>query len=393
MATLACLSTSNPEDFKSKVVIVRVDFNVPLKDGVVSDTTRIEASLKTLFWLRDAGANVLLLTHLGRPKGKVDMQYSCQAVCQALSQFIKEPVNLIDQITDTHKAAIQQAEERFFMLENIRFYAGETSCDQALCDQLAQLGDCYVLDAFGAAHRAHASIVGFKDRLPSYAGFLLENELSILQETLYKPQHPFVAIIGGAKISTKFDVMRSLLGKVDVLIVGGGMVYTLMLAQGKEVGDSLVEASLLDEAKEFLAELENSHTQLVLPEDHVVANSFSATADVKQDVASIQEGWMALDIGSKSIELAKKYIQTAKLILWNGPVGAFELEPFAKGTMQIAQAVANSDAKTVIGGGDSVAAINQANLASQIDHVSTGGGATLEFLEGKLLPGVEAVSI
>ena len=199
MSSFACLSTSNPEDFKSKVVVVRVDFNVPLLDGVVSDTTRIESSLKTLFWLRDAGAKVLLLTHLGRPKGRIDLKYSCQPVCNSLSKFVGEQVTLFGSLSDANKTAILKADNSFFMLENIRFYPGETSCDSAFCDQLAQLGDCYVLDAFGAAHRAHASIVGFKNKLPSYAGFLLENELSILQDILYKPQHPFVAIIGGAK--------------------------------------------------------------------------------------------------------------------------------------------------------------------------------------------------
>jgi phosphoglycerate kinase len=388
------LKTVRDFDLSGKRVLVRVDYNVPLKGGTVSDATRIEASLPTLRYLIDQGAALVLMSHLGRPKGTPDPQYSLKPVAEKLSEMIGRPVATVDECVGDAvlaKARSLQSGE-ILMLENVRFHAEETKNDDAFAAELASLADLYVNDAFGSAHRAHASTEGVAHHLPAAAGFLIEKEVKFFQPLLDNPEKPFVAIIGGAKVSTKIGVLETLLPKCTTLIIGGGMAYTFLKAQGHGIGKSLLEEEYLKTAQELLSQARDAGVDVILPVDHVVASEFSEDAVPEQvDSADVPDGKVAMDIGPKSIDRCRKAIENARSLVWNGPMGVFEFESFAQGTLAIGKFVAQCKGTTVVGGGDSVAAVNTFGLADQIDHVSTGGGASLEFLEGKTLPGIAAL--
>ena len=373
-------------------MLVRVDFNVPLdKNNHVSDDTRIIEALPTINYLVEHGAKVILLSHLGRPKGHINEEYRMDPVAQRLSELLGREVAKID---DCVGALVVEAIGRMrggnvILLENVRFHPEEEKNDEKFSQQLAQQADIYVNDAFGTAHRAHASTVGVSEFLPAVAGFLMEKELDILGRLLVHPERPFVAIMGGAKVSDKIAVVSNLLDKVDTVILGGGMSNTFLQAQGYDVGKSLLEADKVDLAKGLLAKAKNKGVNLLLPLDVVVAPGAAPDAEQRTvPVNQIPAEWMALDIGRKSIAEFTGAMEAASTIVWNGPMGVFEMEPFARGTEAIALAMASSKATTVIGGGDSVSAIKKAGVAEKITHISTGGGASLEFLEGKVLPGV-----
>jgi phosphoglycerate kinase len=376
---------------EGKKVLVRVDFNVPISEGVVTDDTRILAALPTIRYLLDQGASIILFSHLGRPKGKVVEDLSMRPVSQRLSEILKQSVTFVGDCVGpkVKSAAGDLLPGEILMLENTRFYAEERENDSGFAAQLAELGDLFVNDAFGSAHRAHASTEGVTRYLPSVAGFLMEKELEYLGRVLENPEHPFVAILGGAKISDKIDVVRRLLEMADHLLVGGGMANTFLAAKGFDLADSLVEADVVGLASELLDE---ARDRLSLPFDLVIGDSFSADADHQiVSVDAIPEGWRAMDIGPKTADDYAQWIADARLVVWNGPMGVFEFEPFAEGTRAIAEAMAACSGITIVGGGDSAAAIRKAGLSDQMSHVSTGGGASLEFLEGKTLPGVEAL--
>ena len=364
-------------DVRGKRVLVRVDFNVPVKDGKVGDDTRIRASLPTIRHILEKGGKAVLVSHLGRPDGKPNEKYSLKPVAARLEELLGRPVDFGEPKGGD-----------VALLENVRFDAGEEANDEALAKRLAAYGDVYVNDAFGTAHRAHASTAGVtKHFRQSAAGFLIDKEIQYLGKILHAPEKPFVAIMGGSKVSDKILILDQLSKKVDAILVGGGMAYTLLKAQGKPVGGSKVEADRLDVAKKILS----SGARIVLPVDHVAADRFDAAAKT-QIVADVPDGWMGLDIGPKTVELFKSELAKAKTVLWNGPVGVFEMEPFAKGTKAIADFLADrKDATTVVGGGDTAAAVEKFGVASKLSHVSTGGGASLEFLEGRELPGVAAL--
>jgi phosphoglycerate kinase len=374
-----------------KKVLVRVDFNVPISEGVVKDDTRILAALPTIRYLLDHGASVILFSHLGRPKGKVIDDLSMRPVSQRLSEIIDQSVAFIGDCVGpevkTTAGDLQSGE--ILMLENTRFYAKERENDSDFAAQLAELGDLFVNDAFGSAHRAHASTEGVARHLPSVAGFLMEKELEYLGRVLENPEHPFVAILGGAKISDKIDVVRRLLEISDHLLVGGGMANTFLAAKGFDLADSLVEADVVGMASELLNE---TRDRMSLPSDLVIGDSFSAEANHQVvSVDAIPKGWRAMDIGPITADEFAQQIADAQLVVWNGPMGVFEFEPFAEGTRVVAEAMAACSGITIVGGGDSAAAVRQAGLSDQMSHVSTGGGASLEFLEGKVLPGVAAL--
>jgi phosphoglycerate kinase len=378
-------------DIKGKRVLMRVDFNVPMQDGKVTDDKRIKASLPTIQYVLDQGASLMLMSHLGRPKGGPDPEFSLKAASEVLSSLLGKPVKMAPDCVgpEVEKMAKALKPGEVLMLENTRFHAGEEKNDLDLAKQMASLGDVYVNDAFGSAHRAHSSTEGVARFLPAVSGFLMEQELEYLGRAVSNPEHPYVAILGGAKISDKILVVETLLSKCDKLIIGGGMANTFLAAKGYAMQDSLVEAGSIDTAKSILSKAGN---KLLLPVDAVIADKFEAEANSKVvDVDKVPAGWRIMDIGPKSIEAFKAALNGAKLIVWNGPMGVFEMPKFAEGTFAIAKLLAASGATTVIGGGDSASAVKKAGVAKQMTHVSTGGGASLEFLEGKELPGVAAL--
>lgn len=382
-------------DVRGKRVLVRVDFNVPLHDGDVTDDTRVRAALPTLRYLVDHGARVVCMSHLGRPKGGPDPVYSLRPVRSVLQRLLGRNVVFVDDIAgdEAREAVERMVDGEILMLENVRFHPGETANDPAFAAQLAELGDLYVNDAFGTAHRAHASTSGLAAYLPSYAGLLLAREVDTLAQMLTDPERPFVAILGGSKVSDKFGVIDRLLDVVDTLIIGGGMCFTLLVAKGLGVGRSLVEEEWLDEARSMLEKAAANGVELHLPVDFVVAAEISddaVTAVVGRE--EIPDHMMGLDIGPTSIELFKGAIADARTIFWNGPMGVFESRPFQAGTRELAVAVArNNRAVSIVGGGDSVAALTKFGLEGRVTFVSTGGGASMKLLEGSALPGIDAL--
>lgn len=396
-------------DFKGKRVLIRVDFNVPLDGVTIGDDTRIRAALPTINYLLEQETSLVIMSHLGRPKGKVDPALSLKPVSERLSELLDRKVAFApDCVGPEVKATVGALKPgEVLVLENLRFHSEEEGKaekkpaeaemkkrQEKFAAQLAELGEVYVDDAFGTVHRAHASMAVvtryFKDCV---AGFLLEKEIKYLGNAVADPKRPFIGILGGAKISGKIDVLMNLMDKVDAIIVGGGMVYTFYRAKGFPVGNSLVEQDRIEMAAKTLAKAEEKKMKFLLPIDHVVADSFSADARVKVvGEKEIEDGWMALDIGPETIKLFAGEISGAGTVVWNGPMGCFEMEPFAEGTMALTRAIAETDCVSIIGGGDSVSAVNRSGLADRMTHISTGGGAGLEFLEGKNLPGIMALS-
>lgn len=384
-------------DVKGKRVLVRVDFNVPLDaEGNVTDDKRIVAALPSVKYLLEQGAKVILCSHLGRPKGKVDPQFSLRPVANKLASHLPgvKVAFAEDTIGESAKAAIAAMKDgEIVLLENVRFHKEETDNDPEFARQLASLADIFVSDAFGTVHRAHASTAGVAQYLPAVAGFLIGKELSIMGEALDNPVRPFVAILGGAKVADKIGVITNLLNKCDSLIIGGGMMFTFYKAMGYEIGSSLLDAESIDLARDLMAKAKEKGVNLLLPVDTVVATAFAADAEHQTVKANaIPEGWMGLDIGPESAKLFAQTIKAAKTVIWNGPMGVFEFPAFAEGTKAVAQACADCEGTTIIGGGDSASAVKKLGFASKMTHISTGGGASLEFLEGKVLPGVAALN-
>jgi len=394
-------------DLKGKRVLIRVDFNVPLDQELrITDDTRIKAALPTIKYVIDNGGRAILISHLGRPKGKKDPAFSLAPVAGHLSQLLHQDVKFIDDCIGpkVEEAVREMKDGDVILLENLRFYPGEKAGDEDFSRKLASLGDVYIDDAFGTAHRAHASMVGvtaFIDKCA--AGFLLQKEIEYLGDELEFPKRPFIAILGGAKVSDKIQVINNFIARVDSILIGGAMAYTFLKAMGVPVGSSKVEEVIEDKkgntidvadlVRDILAKAADKGVEIILPVDHIEADRFAADADIKTVPRDgIEDGWMGMDIGPETIRLFSEKIKNAGTVVWNGPMGVFEMKPFAEGTMAIARALAESNAVSIIGGGDSVAAVNQSGLADEITHISTGGGASLEMLSGKVLPGIEALS-
>lgn len=389
------LNTVKDVDLTGKKVLIRVDFNVPLKNGVVTDATRIKAALPTIeYILSQKGTSLIVMSHFGRPKGQKNPEFSMKPIAEKFSELLGKPVKLAPDVIGPEVEAEVKALKpgEVLLLENVRFYKEEEGNDPAFAKELASYGDIYVNDAFGTAHRAHASTEGVAHYLPAYAGFLIEKEVKFMAPLLENPEKPFVAIIGGSKVSSKISVLESLVRTCDTIVIGGGMAYTFLKVQGHEIGKSLLETDYLDVAASFLKKAAEKGVNVILPVDHVCAAEFSETATpVAVDGADIPADLIGMDIGPKTVELILKALSTAKSVVWNGPMGVFEFDAFAAGTLAVAKAMAACNGVTVVGGGDSVAAINKFHLADKISHVSTGGGASLEFLEGKELPGIKAL--
>ncbi|MBR6033362.1 MAG: phosphoglycerate kinase [Clostridia bacterium] len=382
-------------DVKGKKVLVRCDFNVPQDEtGAITDNRRIVAALPTISYLLENNAKVILCSHLGRPKGEVNPKYSLRPVADELSRLLGREVKLANDVVgeSARSLAANLQEGEIVLLENVRYEAGEEKNDEELSKALASLAEVYVNDAFGTAHRAHSSTTGVASYLPAVSGFLIEKELEFLGSSLENPERPFVAILGGAKVSDKIGVIEKLLDKVDTLIIGGGMAFTFLKSQGHQIGKSICEDDKLDLARELLAKAQSNGVKLLLPVDTHVATDYSNDVEDKWvESVEIPEGWEGLDIGPESIKLFEDALKGAKTVVWNGPLGVCEFSKFKTGTYEIAKILANLDATTIIGGGDSAAAIEKMGLSDKMTHISTGGGASLEFLEGKKLPGIEAL--
>lgn len=385
-------------EFKGKKVLVRCDFNVPIDDeGNITDDTRIRSSLPTINYLLEQDAQVILMSHLGRPKGQPNKKYSLEPVAKRLSELLNKKVIFLQDdevVSSTVKKRVEAMEDGdVALLENTRFRKEEEKNDEGFSKELASLGDLYVNDAFGTSHRAHASNVGVSTYLPSAVGFLVEKEVSIMGKALEDPERPFIAILGGAKVSDKIGVIENLMNIVDTIIVGGGMAFTFLKVQGYEIGKSLLEEDKIDLAKELIEKAKEKNVKLMLPVDVVVAKEFKNDTEFKTlSIDSIPKDMMGLDIGEETIKLFSEEIKKAKTIVWNGPMGVFEMENFAKGTFSIAKAMAESEGITIVGGGDSASAVEKSGYSHKMTHISTGGGASLELLEGKVLPGIAAIS-
>lgn len=381
-------------DLKGKKVFCRVDFNVPLEYGVITDDTRIKAALPTIAYLEKRGARIILATHLGRPNGEVVEDLRLDPVAEKLSDLLGKELLKTDAVygKEVDEAIARLTDGDVLLIENVRFEAGEEQNDEGLAREFAKMADLYVNDAFGVAHRSHASTTGVANLIPSAAGLLMEKEIDVLGKALANPERPFTAIIGGAKVKDKITVIDHLLDKVDNLLIGGGLAFTFVKAQGHEIGESLLEEDKLELAKQFMEKAKEKGVQMFIPEDAIVASSFSETADSKiVSVDAIPSDWIALDIGPETRETYRSVIAASNVIVWNGPMGVFEMAPFAGGTKEVARAMADSKGYSIIGGGDSAAAVEKFDFAAEMDHISTGGGASLEFMEGKVLPGIEAL--
>jgi len=385
-------------DFAGKKVLVRCDFNVPMdEEGRITDDIRIKSSLPTINYLVEKGAKVILMSHLGRPKGEPNKKYTLEPVAKRLRELLNKKVIFAQDdlvVSDMVKKQVDAMKDGdIVLLENTRFRKEEEKNEENFAKNLASLGELYVNDAFGTSHRAHASNVGVSTYLPSAVGFLVEKEISVMGKALESPERPFVAILGGAKVSDKIGVIENLINKVDTIIVGGGMAYTFLKAQGYEIGKSLLEEDKIDLANELLKKAKNNNVKLMLPVDVAAAKEFKNDTEFKTvKIDNIPNDMMGLDIGEKSIELFSNIIKEAKTVVWNGPMGVFEMENFAKGTYAIAKAMAESEAVTIVGGGDSASAVEKSGYADRMTHISTGGGASLELLEGKIQPGIESIS-
>lgn len=382
-------------DLKGKKVLVRCDFNVPMDENKnITDNTRIVAAIPTIKYLLEQNCKIILASHLGRPKGEVKPEYSLKPVAKELSKILNREVIMANDVIgeDANSKAEKLKEGEILLLENVRFHKEETENNAEFAKKLASMAEIFVNDAFGAAHRAHASTTGVADYIPAVSGFLIEKELKVLGNAINNPERPFVAILGGAKVSDKIGVIDSLLDKVDTLMIGGGMAYTFFKAQGYNVGNSLCEVDKVDLALEAMEKAKQKGVKLLLPVDTKIGKEFKPDTESKTVAwTEIPEEWEGFDIGEKTIEMFKEELKNAKTVIWNGPLGLFEFDQFAIGTNEIAKALANLDATTIIGGGDSGAAVEKAGLADKMTHISTGGGASLEFLEGKKLPGIECL--
>ncbi len=383
-------------DIKGKRVLMRVDFNVPLNNDLkIDDDTRIKAALSTIKYAVEAGAKVILMSHLGRPKGKVQEDMRLTPISERLSELLDRPVRKLDDCIgdDVKKAVSGMKDGNVVLLENLRFYAEETNNDPGFAKKLASLGEVYVNDAFGTAHRAHASTEGVTKFLKvAVAGFLLAKEIEYFDKVLSDPPKPFVAILGGAKVSDKIMVIENLLEKVSSILIGGGMAYTFIKAEGKSIGSSKLEADKIDVAKSLMEKAIKLGVKIILPVDHLIADKVDAVSNTKVVDETIPENWMAVDIGPKTVDEFKKELRNAKMIVWNGPLGVFEISKFARGTEDIARFIAGLSATTIIGGGDTASAISKFGLEHSMTHISTGGGASLEYMEGKVLPGIAALN-